>query len=145
MSKDCEICRRIKNNKKVFIYEDDYVKAYLSEKQVSYGKTTVCYKKHVTKFTELSKKERINLLDSVMKVANILERTLKPDHMNYMLLGNYHKHLHWHLVPRYEDKEKDAFYFKEVGLEYPILGRRIHGRYEVSEKELKKIVKKISF
>lgn len=32
-----------------------------------------------------------------------LRRALRPDHMNYELLGNSDPRLHWHIVPRYRD------------------------------------------
>lgn len=34
--------------------------------------------------------------------ATALNKVLKPDKMNYALLGNYIPHLHWHLIPRYK-------------------------------------------
>src|SRR5262245_15118293 len=38
-----------------------------------------------------------------LRAASIAVRSaLKPDHMNYELLGNTNPHLHWHIVPRYK-------------------------------------------
>ncbi len=138
----CEICKRIKERKCVVVYEDENVVACLHKNQITKGRTTVFYKKHVTKFTSLSKIDRDSLMSSVARVGELLERALKPDHMNYLLLGNYYSHLHWHIIPRYHNREKDNYYFKN-GLEYPILGRRIYGRYDASKEELKGIAKKI--
>ncbi|MBN1924134.1 MAG: HIT family protein [Nanoarchaeota archaeon] len=139
----CEICeKRVKNREGVVIYEDDLVIAMLRPKQVTKGKTSVYYKKHAVKFSELSDEERNALMNSVVKVAKMLEKTFKPDHMNYALMGNYWPHLHWHLIPRYKDKNKDNFFFKD-GLEYPILGRMIQGKFDASKEELEKLAEEI--
>ena len=79
---------------------------------------------------------------SVTQVGLLLEKTFKPAHMNYSLLGNYFPHLHWHLIPRYKDKSKDNYFFNN-GLEYPILGRMISGRYEVKREALLALILKI--
>lgn len=140
MNKECVVCRVVKEQDEIIIYEDENVIACLSPKQVTQGKTSVYYKKHVTKFTDLSKEERDALMESVFKVGALLEKSLKPDHMNYCLLGNYYKHLHWHIYPRYEDKDKDNFYFK-TGLEPVRAGREVNGRYDVSKQELEALAK----
>ena len=137
---DCEICRRVKEKDRVAFYEDDNVIACLSIHQVTHGKTSVYYKKHVTSFTELSKEERDSLMSSVLRVGEILEQALKPDHMNYSLLGNYYPHVHWHLIPRYFDKRKDHFYFKN-GLEPCHMGREIYGRYTIGLRALKNLAR----
>src|SRR3989339_64555 len=98
---DCEICNRLLNKERVTIFEDDNVIACLAPNQVTLGKTSVYYKKHVTSFTSLSDSDRNSLMSSVVKVGELLEKTFKPAHMNYSLLGNYFPHLHWHLIPRY--------------------------------------------
>jgi len=142
MGGDCDICCRVKAVDPLVVYEDDNVVARLSAKQVCLGKTSVYYKKHVTSFTQLSADERASLMESVTKVGRLLERALKPDHMNYSLLGNYYPHLHWHGIPRYHDKSKDHFYFKN-GLEPCHMGREIEGRYDMNEVELLKLAETI--
>lgn len=135
---ECEICKRVKSNKRVKIFEDENVVAYLSDKQIALGKTSVYYKKHVTRFTDLSESERNALMKSVIKVGELLEKGLEPDHMNYCLLGNYYPHLHWHLIPRYEDASKDHFYNKDTGLEPCHMGREVH-HLKVSKARLEEI------
>ncbi|MDD5054571.1 MAG: HIT family protein [Candidatus Nanoarchaeia archaeon] len=133
----CEICKRVKIKKHCF-YEDDLVVACVSKEQVTLGKSSVYYKKHVESFFDLSEKERNDLMKSVLTAAKILKDKLNPDHFNYLLLGNYYSHLHWHIIPRYFDNSKDNFYFKG-GLEPCHLGREIMGRYSVSEEKLRKL------
>ena len=77
-----------------------------------------------------------------MKVSSILKKKFNPDHFNFLLLGNYYHHLHWHLIPRYLDKTKDHFYFNN-GLEPCHMGREIMGRYDISNVEVKKLVNKL--
>ncbi|MFA5303840.1 MAG: HIT family protein [Candidatus Nanoarchaeia archaeon] len=137
----CKICDRVKEKNNCF-YEDDNVIACVSPKQITYGKSSVYYKKHVTSFFDLSEKDRNNLMSSVMKVSSILKKKFNPDHFNFLLLGNYYHHLHWHLIPRYLDKTKDHFYFNN-GLEPCHMGREIMGRYDISNVEVKKLVNKL--
>ncbi|MFA5406592.1 MAG: HIT family protein [Candidatus Nanoarchaeia archaeon] len=142
MNENCEICKRVSIIDPLVVYEDKNVIAKLSVNQISLGKTSVYYKKHVTSFTQLSIEERASLMESVTKVGRLLEKSLKPDHMNYSLLGNYFPHLHWHLIPRYENKSKDHFFFG-TGLEPCHMGREIKGRYEVNKTDLIKLVEMI--
>jgi diadenosine tetraphosphate (Ap4A) HIT family hydrolase len=135
------ICERVKEKKYCF-YEDDFVVACVSKNQVTLGKSSVYYKKHVESFFELSESDRNQLMKSVMDASKVLNKKLKPDHFNFLLLGNYYKHLHWHLIPRYLDSRKDNFYFK-TGLEPCHLGREILGRYDTSDSELKALVNKL--
>ncbi|MBD3311865.1 HIT domain-containing protein [archaeon] len=137
----CYMCQQLTKNKNV-IYEDERVKAFLSKEQVTHGRTIIIYKKHKTQFTKLSEKERNKLMNSVVKIAKLLEKKLKPDRINYLLLNNYHKHLHWHLLPRYKNEDKDDFFFK-TGLEPCHLGKEIKNRYKTSSKKLKELAKKI--
>jgi diadenosine tetraphosphate (Ap4A) HIT family hydrolase len=39
-------------------------------------------------------------------VAEAMFRAFRPAKLNYELLGNTVPHLHWHLIPRYEDDPK---------------------------------------
>ena len=38
-----------------------------------------------------------------MRAAEALNRTFAPRKMNFSCYGNAEPHVHWHLVPRYDD------------------------------------------
>jgi len=75
----------------------------LMEDQYFEGWTLVILKKHIEEYFELSVDER-NRLETVMEhVARAIRAVLRPDHLNYALFGNEVRHVHWHVIPRYED------------------------------------------
>jgi len=41
--------------------------------------------------------------EDMLKISHAVYSALKPDKMNYELLGNWGSHLHWHVIPRYRD------------------------------------------
>jgi diadenosine tetraphosphate (Ap4A) HIT family hydrolase len=41
--------------------------------------------------------------EDMLQISHAVYSALKPDKMNYELLGNWGNHLHWHVIPRYRD------------------------------------------
>ncbi|MDD5417643.1 MAG: HIT family protein [Candidatus Nanoarchaeia archaeon] len=156
----CRMCDLIKKSSEISLYEDEYVYAFLSNSQQTYGKSIVALKQHKTNFMELDKKTRDAFMDGVVKVAKLLQKSLKPVHMNYEILGNYQPHIHCHIVPRYSNRKKDAFYninlknlnkksaykkdpfFAKYRLE-PVISGHLAVKYKKTDEELKKIKRKI--
>ena len=58
------------------------------------------HKEHLGKFSEKRQKE---LYADVIKVSNAIIKAFKPARMNYENLGNITHHIHWHIVPRYNN------------------------------------------
>jgi diadenosine tetraphosphate (Ap4A) HIT family hydrolase len=56
-----------------------------------------------TTLEALSASEYQAFMDDLLRASGAIRATLRPDHMNYELLGNSNPHLHWHIVPRYRD------------------------------------------
>jgi diadenosine tetraphosphate (Ap4A) HIT family hydrolase len=59
--------------------------------------------RHAIALAELSKDEYTQFMDDLRISVRALSAALGPGHMNVELLGNAVPHLHWHIVPRYED------------------------------------------
>ena len=76
--------------------------ANLNTNQQNLGRTVVVYKRHATELWQLEETERTKFFKDMVIVATALNKVLKPDEMNYALLGNTMPHLHWHLIPRYK-------------------------------------------
>lgn len=81
-------------------YEDDKVYACLAEYPLSKGHSIVAWKKPVTDLHLLSKEEYEYLMDKIDKVRDTLMKVLKVDKV-YLMYMDEAKHVHWHLVPRY--------------------------------------------
>ena len=79
--------------------------AVLSSDQFQKGYTVVVFKRHVSELYHLSVEERTQYCEEMIRIAEALDKTFKPDKMNYELLGNIGPHMHWHLIPRYKGDE----------------------------------------
>ena len=59
--------------------------------------------RHVTRPGELDATEWTSFCADLHLAQAAVERVTKPTHMNLASLGNQVPHLHWHIIPRYED------------------------------------------
>ena len=86
-----------------FIADLGLSKAYLHEDQFFPGWTVVVFQRHATELFHLAPPERIQLIEEVTLVANVLSEVYQAKKINYELLGNQLPHMHWHLIPRLAD------------------------------------------
>lgn len=75
--------------------------AVLGWHQYYEGYTLFLCKKHVFELHELVEPCRTTFLQEMATLAEAVYRAFKPVKLNYELLGNTDRHLHWHLIPRY--------------------------------------------
>jgi diadenosine tetraphosphate (Ap4A) HIT family hydrolase len=57
--------------------------------------------RHVAAIDDLSEEEYVAFMADLRRSGRAVRAALRPDHMNYELLGNSTPHAHWHIVPRY--------------------------------------------
>ncbi|MBY0573915.1 MAG: HIT family protein [Undibacterium sp.] len=67
------------------------------------GFCRVIWNTHISEMTDLAPADRSILMQAVCKVEQVLRDVIKPDKINLASLGNMTPHLHWHVIPRYED------------------------------------------
>ena len=58
---------------------------------------------HATSLAQLPQHEYDAFMLDLKQAGQALQRALHPDHMNYECLGNSGPHLHWHVIPRYQN------------------------------------------
>ncbi len=108
MNKICLICTRIsqiKNgNNPYFVKELKTGYVVLGDHQFYKGYTLFLSKIHASELHEL-KSLRFPFLEEMAIVAEAVFNTFKPNKLNYELLGNTDKHLHWHIIPRYQNDQ----------------------------------------
>lgn len=102
------------------VYEDSEVIAILDINPISYGHTLLIPKKRIENFVD-STEDMSYILKILKELSLRLKEKLEADGIT-IITNNYYgqeiKHLHFHIIPRYEgDKFDDLFNHKEMDLE----------------------------
>ena len=58
---------------------------------------------HIKEMTDLTASKQQAMMKILMTIEGILRDHLKPKKINLASLGNITPHLHWHIIPRYQD------------------------------------------
>lgn len=112
---DCPFCNpKIINSQMILKTRNEYV-LYNIRKGKTRGRSIVIPKRHVSTLGELSVEEAKSLFETVWLVSNRLREYLKPDGINYgfnegKIAGQTVFHLHFHIMPRYEDDGMPEFH-----------------------------------
>ena len=91
-------------------YKDAVIKEYshwvveVSFRQHTLGCFIIFAKRRIEKISELTNQELVKLRDVMSEIENVLKIApeFNPDRFNYLQMGNALRHLHFHLIPRYE-------------------------------------------
>lgn len=67
------------------------------------GFCRVILNKHIKEMTDLSEDERLGIMQITFTVEQVLRDVLKPTKINLASLGNKTPHIHWHVIPRFEN------------------------------------------
>lgn len=59
------------------------------------------WQQHVREFSQLSRDERAECMDTLVAIEQAMLRHVKPDKVNLAALGNAVPHLHWHVIGRF--------------------------------------------
>ncbi|HEH2063061.1 TPA: HIT family protein [Staphylococcus aureus] len=98
------------------VYEDDYVYAFLDISQVTKGHTLLVPKKASANIFETDEETMKHIGAALPKVANAIKRAFNPDGLNIIQNNGEFAdqsvfHIHFHLIPRYEN-DIDGFGYK---------------------------------
>lgn len=98
------------------VYEDDYVYAFLDVSQVTKGHTLLIPKKASANIFETDEETMKHIGAALPKVANAIKRAFNPDGLNIIQNNGEFAdqsvfHIHFHLIPRYEN-DIDGFGYK---------------------------------
>lgn len=101
--------------KKAVIYEDKKLYVCLANHPVVKGHTVVVWKRSLTDLHLLSKKDYNYLMSKVDEIRNALLKTLKLEKV-YLIYMDEVKQVHWHLIPRYNEKGYNVLKHKPSGI-----------------------------
>lgn len=93
------------------IYEDENLYACLASFPITEGHSIVAWKKEVADLKLLPDRDYDYLMDTVFAVRNALLKTLGVKKV-YLVYMDETKHVHWHLIPRYDKEGFDVFFHK---------------------------------
>ncbi|OOM69747.1 HIT family protein [Clostridium sp. BL-8] len=75
---------------------------YLFKEQTYRGRCNVVFKEHKSEITDLTEEEAALFINDARKVAKAIHKAFNPDKVNYGAFADTMKHLHLHIVPKYE-------------------------------------------
>lgn len=90
------------------VYEDKYLYVCLALYPLVTGHTVVVWKKDVADLRDLTCQQYEHLMHTVDLVRDALLTALKVKKV-YLMYMDEVKHVHWHLVPRFNEKGFDVF------------------------------------
>lgn len=86
------------------LWQDDFCRViYVTDTPDYPGFCRVILNRHVKEMTDLAPAERSRLMQMVCKTEQAVRDVLHPDKINLASLGNVVPHLHWHVIPRFEN------------------------------------------
>ncbi len=92
-----------KPKKGAVFFEDKNLYATLANYPITRGHVVIVWKKKVTDLHLLKRKEYEHLMDVVDAVRDAMLKALKIKKV-YLVYMDETKHVHWHLIPRYNKK-----------------------------------------
>ncbi len=81
----------------------DVSTVYLFKEQTYKGRCVVTYREHVNELFELGEQELNAYMKDVTRVASAIKKAFAPDKINYGAYSDKLPHLHFHIVPKYEN------------------------------------------
>jgi len=105
-------------------YEDNKLYATLASYPITKGHVVVVWKKKVSDLHLLNKREYEHLMDVVDAVRNAMLKVLRVKKV-YLVYADEAKHVHWHLVPRYNVKGFNILEEKPKKLKDVSLARKL--------------------
>lgn len=97
---NCELCTQPGGE---LLYRDDNYRIVLVNDERYPGFCRVIWNAHVREMTDLPSADRAILIAAVWQVEEAVREIMQPHKINVASLGNMVAHLHWHVIPRYED------------------------------------------
>ncbi len=98
---------------KAIIYKDQFLYVCLATYPITKGHVVIVWKEKISDLRQLAERDYDFLMDTVNAVRNAILRTLKIRKV-YLIYMDEARHVHWHLVPCYNEKGYDVFLHKPV-------------------------------
>ncbi len=100
MNDGCVFCNSVGGE---LLWQNDLCRIVMVEDASYVGFCRVILNKHVKEMTDLTEAERVNIMHITFTVEKVLRDVLQPTKINLASLGNKTPHIHWHVIPRFEN------------------------------------------
>ena len=100
MKPDCALCT---DHGGELIWQSRLYRVILANEPDYPGFCRVILNRHAAEMTDLEEAEQAHLLKTVLTVEKVIRRELSPDKINLASLGNVVPHVHWHVIPRWQN------------------------------------------
>ena len=85
------------------LWQDAFCRVILADEPDYPGFLRVIVKDHIKEMTNLPTAGQAALMRVVFAAEAALREVMQPDKINLASLGNVVPHVHWHVIPRYEN------------------------------------------
>jgi diadenosine tetraphosphate (Ap4A) HIT family hydrolase len=96
----CEFCNSPGG---AVLWQDDLCRVVRVDEHDYPGFCRIILKRHAREMTDLDPAERAALMTVVFAVEEAVRQAMHPHKMNMASLGNMTPHVHWHVIPRFEN------------------------------------------
>jgi diadenosine tetraphosphate (Ap4A) HIT family hydrolase len=100
MATACVFCNSVGGE---LLWQNDLCRIVLVDDANYVGFCRVILNKHMKEMTDLSEAERMQIMQVTFTVEQVLRDLLQPTKINLASLGNKTPHIHWHVIPRFEN------------------------------------------
>jgi diadenosine tetraphosphate (Ap4A) HIT family hydrolase len=108
----CDLC---KPTLREVLWQDDFCRVVLLGDADYPAYCRVELIEHIKEMTDLAPPQRARMMKTVFAVETAMREIIHPDKINLASLGNKTPHLHWHIIPRFEnDKHFPNSHWGEV-------------------------------
>lgn len=97
---DCPLCQPSPHE---ILWQDDFCRVVLLSDADYPAYCRVELIAHVKEMTDLVLQDRARTMQAVFAVEAAIREVIQPDKINLASLGNKTPHLHWHVIPRFEN------------------------------------------
>jgi diadenosine tetraphosphate (Ap4A) HIT family hydrolase len=96
----CSLCQPSTH---AVLWQDDFCRVVLLNEQDYPAYCRVELLAHVKEMTDLSPQDRARTMKVVFAVETVIREIFQPNKINLASLGNKTPHIHWHIIPRFEN------------------------------------------
>jgi diadenosine tetraphosphate (Ap4A) HIT family hydrolase len=109
---NCALCKPSSNS---IMWQDDFCRVVLLNDKDYPAYCRVELLEHIKEMSDLLPIQRARMMKVVFAVETAIREIIQPDKINLASLGNKTPHIHWHVIPRFEnDKHFPNSHWGEV-------------------------------